>query len=48
MGDILNNGTIISGALRDDRRSFAGNERIILENYRLDRDFFSGAGRSGG
>ena len=40
--DIVKDGAIIAGALGDDRRSFADSEGIILENYRLGRDFFSG------
>jgi L-aminopeptidase/D-esterase-like protein len=45
VGDILKDGVIIAGALADDRRSFADSERIILENYLSDKDFFSGADR---
>jgi L-aminopeptidase/D-esterase-like protein len=48
VGDIVKDGAIIAGALGDDLRSFADSERIILENYRSDRDFFSGAGNDGG
>jgi L-aminopeptidase/D-esterase-like protein len=43
VGNIVNNGAVIAGALGDDRRSFADSERIILESYRSDRDFFSDA-----
>ena len=48
VGDIVKDGAIIAGALGDDRRSFAGSEGIILEAYRSDRDFFSGADAQGG
>ncbi|MDR3124131.1 MAG: P1 family peptidase [Treponema sp.] len=43
VGDIVKDGAIIAGALGDDRRSFADSERIILESYRSDKDFFSAA-----
>jgi L-aminopeptidase/D-esterase-like protein len=43
VGDIVKDGVIIAGALGDDLRSFADSQRIILENYRSDQDFFSGA-----
>jgi L-aminopeptidase/D-esterase-like protein len=48
VGDIVRDGAIIAGALGDDRRSFADSERIILENYLSDRDFFSGGDDCGG
>jgi L-aminopeptidase/D-esterase-like protein len=48
MGDVVRDGAVIAGALGDDRRSFADSERILLEDYRLDRDIFSGAENSGG
>jgi L-aminopeptidase/D-esterase-like protein len=47
VGDIVKDGAIIAGALGDDRLSFADSERIILENYRSDKDFFSAADNFG-
>jgi L-aminopeptidase/D-esterase-like protein len=47
VGDIVKDGVIIAGALGDDLRSFADSERIILEQYRSDRDFFSGSADDG-
>jgi L-aminopeptidase/D-esterase-like protein len=48
VGDVVKNGATIAGTLTDDRRGFANSERIILENYRSDRDFFSGGPDSPG
>jgi L-aminopeptidase/D-esterase-like protein len=44
VGDIVKDGVIIAGALGDDHRSFADSQRIILESYPSDRDFFSDSG----
>ena len=48
VGDIVQDGVIIAGALQDDLRSFADSRKIILEAYPSERDFFSGADGSGG
>ena len=48
VGDIVKDGVIIAGALGDDLRSFVDSRRVILEAYPSNRDFFSGAGGSGG
>jgi len=44
VGDVFDSqtGTLFAGALDDDRRSFIGSERVILEDYRLKTDFFTG------
>ncbi|GHU39607.1 peptidase [Spirochaetia bacterium] len=41
VGDILENGKIIAGALDDDG-TFANSEKIILSDYKTEQDFFSG------
>ncbi|AEF86067.1 peptidase family T4 [Treponema primitia ZAS-2] len=42
VGDVLDGGTIIAGALADDRLSFADSEAVILAEYQENKDFFSG------
>jgi L-aminopeptidase/D-esterase-like protein len=41
VGDVTENGRIIAGTL-DDTGAFADSEKLILEDYRKGRDFFSG------
>jgi L-aminopeptidase/D-esterase-like protein len=48
VGDVIDGGAIIAGALGDDHRSFADSEEIILEEYREGKDFFSGSVGIGG
>jgi L-aminopeptidase/D-esterase-like protein len=47
VGDVISGGGVIAGSLKDDRRSFADSEGIILEKYREGGDFFSGDASDG-
>jgi L-aminopeptidase/D-esterase-like protein len=41
VGDVVENGKIIAGALGDDRRTFTDGERVILQEYQSKKDVFS-------
>lgn len=42
VGDVCENGQIIAGARRTDGRRFADSEAVILNDYKSNKDFFSG------
>ncbi|MCI1944834.1 P1 family peptidase [Clostridium luticellarii] len=42
LGDIVDNGSIIAGALNEDGKSFAGTENIMLSRYSSKKNLFTG------
>ena len=42
VGDIVENGKIIAGARKADQTGFADSEKMILNSYATEKDFFSG------